>query len=275
MTKMQKVLFGRLVATTAVAVGICVLALAEAADQASNSITVIYNHEGAAAGDLVKRGGFSAYVQLGNRSLLFDAGGEASVILQNLHSLGLDNTELEALVISHNHWDHFFGLPGVMSGARNTHPVYVAASAAEGIKQQFPRAEVIAVDGPKKIAPGVWLTGPLEIDFMGAPLSEQALVLEQPDGLHVIVGCSHPGIVAIVERVREMFPNTQIAFVGGGLHLRSTGEKEIQRIASDLERLGVEKIGPSHCTGGPAVDVFRERWGKDFVNFDLGDTYRF
>ena len=162
-----------------------------------------------------------------------------------------------------------------MSGARNNPPVFVAATARDGINQQFPRAEVIAVSGPKKISQGVWLTGPLEIEFLGASLSEQALVLENPDGLHVIVGCSHPGIVAIVERVREMFPERPIAFVGGGFHLISTDQEETRRIAYDLQRLGVRKIGPSHCTGGPAVEIFRDRWGENFVNFDLGDTYRF
>ena len=272
---MQRLLLVQLAIIASLSVGIFAVSANGVEDAGGNSITVIYNHEGAAAGNLVKRGGFSALVQFENRFFVFDAGGEASVILENLHSLGSSGLELEALVISHNHWDHVFGLPGVMSSALNYPPVYVAASAADGIKQQYPRAEVIAIDGPKKIAPEVWLTGPLEIEFLGAPLSEQAMVLERPDGLHVVVGCSHPGIVAIVERVREMFPETPIAFVGGGFHLRSTGEKEIQRIASDLERLGVQKIGPSHCTGGPAVDVFRERWGKDFVNFDLGDTYRF
>jgi 7,8-dihydropterin-6-yl-methyl-4-(beta-D-ribofuranosyl)aminobenzene 5'-phosphate synthase len=272
---MRKVLFGQLAAISMIAVGVCAVTVSEAREQARNSITVIYNHEGAAAGELVKRGGFSAFVRLGDRSLLFDAGGEASVINENLHILGLRDSRLEALVISHNHWDHVFGLPGVMSGARNTHPIYVAASAADGIKQQFPRAKVIPVDGPKKIAPEVRLTGPLEIEFMGAPLSEQALVLEHPDGLHVVVGCSHPGIVAIVERVREMFPETPIAFVGGGFHLRSTADEEIREIAKDLERLGVRQIGPSHCTGGPAVEIFRDRWGENFVSFDLGDTHRF
>ena len=72
-----------------------------------------------------------------------------------------------------------------------------------------------------------------------------------------------------------MFPEMPIAFVGGGFHLRSTGEEEIRKIATDLERLGVRKIGPSHCTGGPAVEIFRDRWGENFVSFDLGDTYRF
>lgn len=272
---MRTNLFIFLAAIAVVVVGVCVGTAGDAGSQAHNSITVIYNHEGAAAGELVKRGGFSAFIRLANRSLLFDAGGEASVIFENLNSLGLGDTQLEALVISHNHWDHVFGLPGVMSGARNNPQVFVTATAAGGIKQQFPRAEVIAVDGPKKIAPEVWVTGQLATEYMGAPLSEQALVLENPEGLHVVVGCSHPGIVAIVERVREMFPKSPVVFVGGGFHFNSTAVEEIKHIAADLERLGVRKIGPSHCTGGPAVEIFRDRWGENFVNFDLGDTYRF
>lgn len=272
---MRKVLFIQRATVLAMAAGVCAAAASHAGEQARNLITVIYNHEGEAADELVKRGGFSAFVRLEDRSLVFDAGGEASVIFENLLSLGLGDTQLEALVISHNHWDHVFGLPGFMNRAPNYPPVYVAASAADGIKQQYPRAEVIAVDGPKKIAPGVWLTGPLEIEFLGAPLSEQALVLENPDGLHVVVGCSHPGIVAIVERVREMFPESPIAFVGGGFHLRSTGEEEIRQIADALEQLGVRKMGPSHCTGGTAVEIFRDRWGEKLVSFGLGDTVRF
>lgn len=245
-------------------------------EQHKGSITVVYHHEGgAAADDLVKRGGFGAYIQLEDRALIFDAGGEATVILENLHTLGLTDIELEALIISHNHWDHVYGIPGVMGAAKNSPPVYVAESAAVGIKQQFPRATVIGVDGPKEITTGIWLTGPMEIEFMGARLSEQALVLDVEDGLYVIVGCSHPGIAEIVERVTDLFPEKRIALVAGGFHLRSTGEAEIRQIAADLERLGVQKIGPSHCTGETAVRIFREKWGKDFVSFNLGDSYRF
>lgn len=273
---MRKIVSIQAAAVATVAIGLCAMTSSEAEKETSASITVVYSHEGSSAAEkLVKRGGFSAFVQLEDRSLLFDAGGEPSVILENLHILGFADVELEALVISHNHWDHVFGLPGVMSGARNRHPVYVAESAADGIKQQFPRAEVIAVDGPKQIAPEVWLTGPIETEFMGAPLSEQALVLDLPDGLHIVVGCSHPGIVTIVEHARELFPDRPVALVAGGFHLRSTSEQQVRKIAEALERLGVRKIGPSHCTGGQAVDIFRDRWGQNFVRLDLGDSYRF
>ena len=198
-----------------------------------------------------------------------------TLFLENLQSLGLIDKEVEALIISHNHWDHVYGLPGVMRSVRNSPPVYVAASAAAGLIQQFPRATVIGVERPTQIAPGIWLTGPLEVEFMGAPLSEQALVLERPDGLHIIVGCSHPGIVAIVEQAKMMFPKTPIALVAGGFHLRSTSEEEIRRIVAELERLGVRRIAPSHCTGDSAVRIMREKWGERFVSFGLGDSYRF
>jgi len=242
-------------------------------EDTGGSITILYNHEG--PGDLVKRGGFSAFVRFGDKTVLFDVGGEASVILENVQRAGVSLVELDAVMISHNHWDHVYGLPGVMSGSRTRAPVFVPASAADGIRQQFPRATVVAVAEPKEILPAIWTTGPLDVDFMGASLSEQALVFEHSDGLHVIAGCSHPGIVAIVERVREMFPGTPIALVAGGFHLRSTGEEEIRKIASDLKRLGVKKIGPSHCSGDDTVRIFREQWGKDLVTFGLGEIYQF
>jgi 7,8-dihydropterin-6-yl-methyl-4-(beta-D-ribofuranosyl)aminobenzene 5'-phosphate synthase len=263
-------------AIAAVMAGACAFTIIHASETAKSSITVVYNHEGAAsAKGLTRRGGFSAHIDLMGRSVLFDTGGEASVILENLQSLGLGDAELEAVVISHNHWDHVYGLPGVMSSARNSPPVLVAGSAADNLKQQYPRATVIAVEGPRQIASNIWLTGTLQAEILGVPISEQALVLDHPDGLHIIAGCSHPGIVALVERATMMFPDTPIALVAGGFHLRSTGKDEIRTIAADLERLGVQKIGPSHCTGDAAVHIFRERWGDNFVSFDLGDRYRF
>jgi len=202
-------------------------------------------------------------------------GGEASIILENLQRVDVNLAELDAVIISHNHWDHVYGLPGVMSGSRTGASVFVPAAAADGVRQQFPRATVVAVQEPREVAPGAWLTGPMDTDFMGASLSEQALVLEHPDGLHIVAGCSHPGIVALVERAKKMFPEEPIALVAGGFHLRSTGEEEVRRVANDLKRLGVRRIGPSHCTGDAAERVFRELWGEAFVDLGLGDTYRF
>lgn len=245
-------------------------------DPEPNSITVVYNHEaGANTSGLQARPGFSVVVRRGSDAILLDVGGEPGVILENLSRAGADLTHVDAVVITHNHWDHLYGLPGAMSGLARGATVHVPASAAHAIHQQFPSAKVVAVSGEVQIAPGIWTTGPLQGELRGETIDEQALVIEGPAGLVILTGCSHPDILQVVRRAASMFPQTPIALVAGGFHLRSTDEAEIGRIATVLAELGVQRVGPSHCSGDVAKRTFRERWGERFVSFDLGDTYSF
>jgi len=178
-------------------------------------------------------------------------------------------------VISHNHWDHVYGLPGGLSVTRDAPVLYAPASSRDVILQQIPRANLVTVDGPTEIMPKAWLTGSMKTEYGETELTEQALVLEGEDGLIVLVGCSHPGIDAIVERVRGMFEARKISFVGGGFHLRSTPPEDIRQIAAKLRQYGVEQIAPSHCTGEDATAVFRQEWGKKLVPLNLGDSFKF
>jgi len=242
----------------------------------TSSVTVVYNHEsGATAAGLLPRPGFGVLVRRGADTLLLDVGGEPGIMLENLARAGDDLPHVGAVVITHNHWDHVYGLPGAMSGLARGATVYVPASAAAAIHQQYPAAKVVAVSAELQIAPGIWTTGPLHGELRGEALEEQALVIEDPAGLHILTGCSHPGILPIVRRAMSMFPDTPVALVAGGFHLGSTDEAEIRRISAELAGLGVQRIGPSHCSGDAARRVFREQWGERFVSFDLGDTYRF
>jgi hypothetical protein len=167
---------------------------AAAGEPASNTITVVYNHVRTdSATDLQRGGGFGAFVEFNGRVILFDTGGQADILLHNLQELKKDALKIEAVVISHNHWDHVYGLPGVMSargmsasaGERPT--VYVPLSTRDAILQQNPRAAVVAVDSPTEIMPGAWLIGPLKLEYRGMPFAEQALVIEHEDGLVVLV----------------------------------------------------------------------------------------
>jgi 7,8-dihydropterin-6-yl-methyl-4-(beta-D-ribofuranosyl)aminobenzene 5'-phosphate synthase len=255
---------------------------AAAGEPASNTITVVYNHVRTdSATDLQRGGGFGAFVEFNGRVILFDTGGQADILLHNLQELKKDALKIEAVVISHNHWDHVYGLPGVMSargmsasaGERPT--VYVPLSTRDAILQQNPRAAVVAVDSPTEIMPGAWLIGPLKLEYRGMPFAEQALVLEHGDGLVVLVGCSHPGIVDIVKRVKELFESKKILFVGGGFHLRSLPRDEISRISSTLRQHGIEQIAPTHCTGDVAIDLFRQEWGDKYYSLNLGDFFTF
>jgi 7,8-dihydropterin-6-yl-methyl-4-(beta-D-ribofuranosyl)aminobenzene 5'-phosphate synthase len=245
-------------------------------ESAANSITVVYNHvSGDSGADLKLAGGFSAFVRFNGQTILFDAGGERTLLLHNLTELMFDPGRLDAIVISHNHWDHVYGLPGVLGATGNAPPVYVADSAHEGIRQQNPRAKIVAVEKPTKIAAGAWVVGPMSLEYRGIPFAEQALVLDHEDGLVVLVGCSHPGVVSVVETVKKQFGGKKIALVAGGFHLRSTPGPDVEAIAATLRELGVTKLAPSHCTGDEATDILRQHWTEALLAFDLGDTVRF
>jgi 7,8-dihydropterin-6-yl-methyl-4-(beta-D-ribofuranosyl)aminobenzene 5'-phosphate synthase len=245
-------------------------------EPAANSITVVYDHvQTESSANLQPGGGFGAYIEFNGKVILFDTGGQADILLQNLRELKRDPSRIEAVVISHNHWDHVYGLPGVLSVPGDRPTVYVPPSSREAILQQNPRATIVAVDGPTQIMPAVWLIGPMNLEYRGIPFSEQALVLEQEDDLSVLVGCSHPGVVKVVERVKELFEGKKILFVGGGFHLRSLAHDEIRLISSRLQQEGVEQMAPSHCTGDNATEVFRQDWGKRFVSLRLGDSFIF
>jgi len=254
----------------------CLGLLAGASETPPDSITVVYNHiRGDSDAELQTGGGLSAFVRFKGQVVLFDTGGETSPLLQNIEELGHSMGRLDAVVISHNHWDHVYGLPGVLSVTRDDPRVYVPESAQEAILQQNPRADVVAVSEPTQFMPGMWLVGPLQVAHRSATVSEQALVLDHEDGLIVLVGCSHPGIVAIVEDVKKTLGDRKIQLVAGGFHLRSTPRGEIKRISAKLRQLGVEKLAPSHCTGDGALAVFRREWSDRLVSFDLGDTVIF
>jgi metal-dependent hydrolase (beta-lactamase superfamily II) len=116
--------------------------LTVAADEpAANAITVVYNHIRAdSAAELQPGAGFSALVEFNGKVILFDAGGQAETLLRNLQGLKKGALHIDAVVISHNHWDHVYGLPGVLSVTRDRPSIYVPGSIRESILQQNPRA---------------------------------------------------------------------------------------------------------------------------------------
>ena len=196
-------------------------------------------------------------------------------VRKNILALGIDARRLDAVVISHNHWDHVYGLPGIYALEESDPDVYVAASSRGAILEQNPRSKVVPIDEPTQIFPNVWSTGSIGVEYRNLSFSEQALILDNDDGMYVVTGCAHPGIVKIVERAIQLCPQKVILLVAGGFHLVSATEQEIMDISARLKKLGVKRIAPSHCTGHTAVQIFEQEWGEHYVRLYLGDSYRF
>ncbi len=116
------------------------------------------------------------------------------------------------------------------------------------------------VTGPTDLAPGFPSTGSLR----DGPV-EQALVVDTADGLVVLTGWAHPGIIRILEAVHAQRPGRSIALVMGGFHLRSASKSKVTRIIRIFRRLGVKKVAPTHCTGDAARRQFQKAYAKDYI----------
>jgi 7,8-dihydropterin-6-yl-methyl-4-(beta-D-ribofuranosyl)aminobenzene 5'-phosphate synthase len=215
--------------------------------------------------------GFAAAVLTPQSSILFDTGPNGGALLANMQKLGLYPAQFDKVVISHNDEDHTSGLKAFVP-ANPKVLVLVArkpGSAASFVDSAGGKSEEVIA--PAEVAPGIRTTG-----AMGGTFSpEQALIIDTADGLVVITGCAHPGIVAVLERVEELNPGKSFALVIGGFHLFKSLRQDIDRVVDDFKRLNVAKVAPSHCSGDYARKRFQEVYGADYIAGGAGLTLTF
>src|SRR5437879_13826759 len=102
-------------------------------------------------------------------------------------------------------------------------------------------------------------------------LHELSLAINTPDGMVLVVGCSHPGIDKIVEAASTIKP--RIHLIAGGLHLVVASDLDIEKIATALhDRFKVQYVAPGHCTGEPAFTALRKAFGHRYLYAGLGTT---
>lgn len=209
--------------------------------------------------------GFSCFIEGTERTILFDTGGEENILMGNLTRLKIDPSMIGTVFLSHPHGDHTGGLWGILK--RNPHiTVCVPESFSTAFKQAVRGygASVKEVGSPVKLLEGVHSSGE-----MGDWIKEQALILETINGLVVVTGCAHPGIVNVVKQATALFrQNVYLAL--GGFHLMGMGKMQITEIIRQLKGLGVTKVAPSHCTGDQAISLFKAAWGENFLEGGAG-----
>jgi metal-dependent hydrolase (beta-lactamase superfamily II) len=246
------------------------------ATPSTDSITVVCDHdEPTSKADRLSSDRLSAFVRFQGETILFNTGGDACPLKKNLEALALDATSIDAVVLSRNSSDQVSVLTRLLEAVANQPKVYVPAPAPEAMLQKLPQADIVAVSSPRNILPDAWLVGPLHRKSESRKTAQQVLVLYQPDGLVVHVGCSQPEVASVVERVREAFGYRKIKLLAGGIHLRETSKNDIREISLRLQQMGVKGLALSRCTGHRALKIFRDEWGDRLVAFDFGDTVDF
>lgn len=209
--------------------------------------------------------GFSCLVRFKDQTILFDTGADSSTLLSNMEKLDIDPQEVEIVVLSHIHGDHVDGLWGLLEKNGEV-KVYIPASFPNSFREKIKSygANYQDVNGPTQILEGVYSTGEL-----GMFTKEQALVVKTKKGLVVLTGCAHPGVVNMVKKAKE-FVGDEVHLVMGGFHLGGTPDSEIEEIIEDLQQLGVDKVGPCHCSGDRARQLFQSRFGENYIDNGVG-----
>ena len=239
--------------------------LSSTEEKQMTKFTVVYdNNEYDPA--LLTNWGFSCWVDSGETTILFDTGGDRATLIGNMAKLNLDPKAIDAVVLSHFHGDHTGGLSGLLdTGAKPT--VYVPVAFSASFKAEVrERTDLVEVKEPIRIASNVYTTGQV-----GSGIVEQALVVETVEGLVIVTGCAHPGIVNMVRRAKEVTAG-KVVLVLGGFHLGGASQDQVKGIITEFRRLGVQRVAPCHCTGDRARGMFADAYGVDCILTGVGSV---
>ncbi len=249
--------------------------------------------------------GFSALIEVDGRKMLFDTGARPETVLQNAKELGIDLSVVEEVFMSHGHSDHTGGLMTLRNKFSVTNPkalsiVHIGegafyprpesstyAQSLNDLKSSFEKSggKFIIYKSAKQIYPGMWITGPVprpndEKNWSGSGKVElpngqvvadnvpedQSLVFDTNDGLMIVSGCGHAGVVNTIEYARQLVNRpAPVTTLIGGFHLFDLSDEMLEWTAEKLKTYGLQTLVGAHCTGIDAV--FYIRWRLELEKY--------
>jgi 7,8-dihydropterin-6-yl-methyl-4-(beta-D-ribofuranosyl)aminobenzene 5'-phosphate synthase len=229
------------------------------------TVTVIYDNYVHTEG-MKADWGFSIVVGGLEKTVLFDTGTSPEIFEANFNKMGIDASEIDAVVFSHEHGDHIGGMSAFVK-MRTGIPVIMPDAFPAGFKKKMADEGMrpVMVKEPAMICQHLYTSG--VFDF---PLAEQSLVLDTKKGLVVMTGCSHPGIVDMLKDIKESFSKNPY-MVFGGFHLLNKSDSEMEEIIAEMKSLGVEKCGATHCTGDRQIKLIKEAFGDGYFELGVGN----
>ncbi len=191
---------------------------------------------------------------------LFDLGSDPSILKKNADALGIDLNRVKNIVISHEHSDHFGGLDFDAIPEFRGKNIFVGDFFSQSFKRYIKKnATLKPIDKATEITRGTTIV----------PMKKECfLIVDSDKGSTIITGCSHPGIVNIIKRAKEL--RRRIHLVIGGFHLAWKSKGEIDEIVKAFREFGVESVCPAHCSGEIAQEAFRAAYGEEYIEPGVG-----
>jgi len=228
------------------------------------SIAVVYDNNPHKDG-LESAWGFSCLITTAQKNILFDTGGDGSLLLNNMEKLAIDPNKIDIVVLSHIHGDHTGGLAGFLQ--RNPKvTVYLPKSFSGRFKDNVRSygSKIVEVEQFLKVCEDVYSIGEL-----GRWIKEQSLIIRTKAGMIIIIGCAHPGIINIVNATKGLLRDN-ILLIMGGCHLEWVTKGKIEKIVFFLGQWQVCYIAPCDCSGDKARNLFKKHFGKNYINTGVG-----
>ncbi|MGB9780266.1 MBL fold metallo-hydrolase [Caldanaerobacter sp.] len=249
--------------------------------------------------NLVAEHGLSLLLKKGDKEIVVDTG-QSGNFIKNCNLMGIDIDRIKKVVLTHGHYDHIGGLESLIKrrpdvkiyAHKNILDKKYALRKSGKLEEigfdssfyQMHRDNFVLIERDTEIEEGFHVITNTEVkynnefttknfftekDGQKVPdkfLDEVFVVVEEDDSINVVTGCSHAGILNIIETAKNRFKGKNIKSLIGGFHLRGMKEEEIRDIAEKIEEYGVKRVLTGHCTGIDEYSILKSVL-KDSISY--------